>query len=336
MKTFLLSLASILLSSSLFANTITAISNTASPGDWSSASTWSTGTVPVSGDIVLIPGGNAVAITTQIYGSETPTLSIIVTGTLNFEPSGKLNLSALSYIQLSAGGRIVPKNSSASQLITIGGILKYSAANNGTVTGPLVADVLSGLSMPGQPLSGFNVYVLPLQLINFSARESAAGSILSWQVSGSSTIDRFEVQRGEDGGNGWSAIGIINVGNGLSYNFEDRSMPKRTVVYRLKMIEKSGSFTYSPLVHFEKMYTSTIKMFPNPASGYLWISFPENLHGNISIVLQNCLGQVAKKMEFHKSDKSIVLNLEDVVKGIYRSNVYCNGQLVAGKSIVVQ
>src|SRR6478735_2108029 len=110
MKTFLLTLTGVLLSGFLFANTITALTNTTSPGDWASGSTWSTGNVPATGDMVVIPGGKAVAVASQVYGTETPKLFIIVTGNLNFEPSGKLNLSSLSYIQLSAGGKIVPKN----------------------------------------------------------------------------------------------------------------------------------------------------------------------------------------------------------------------------------
>ena len=143
MKNSICILLTLSLSVSLFANTITAVTSEASPGDWTDGASWAGGAVPQSGDIVMIPAGKAILISDQVYSLVSPPfISLRVWGTLNFEPSGKLHLSLLSDIQIFLGGKIKPKNSSSSQLITIGGVTKYNASNNGTIQGPAIANAL--------------------------------------------------------------------------------------------------------------------------------------------------------------------------------------------------
>ena len=41
--------------------------------------------------------------------------------------------------------------------------------------------------------------------------------------------------------------------------------------YRLRIIDRDGSFSFSPVVHLERM---TIRVFPNPSSGYFTVTLP--------------------------------------------------------------
>ncbi|RYZ30531.1 MAG: hypothetical protein EOO10_02485 [Chitinophagaceae bacterium] len=336
MKTILLTFLFLSFSFSLLAGTVTALTTIASPGDWTTGTTWSSGTVPTSGDLVIIPGGKAVVIASQVYGGTSPTLIVIVNGTLNFEPSGKLNLSALSSIQLSVGGKISPKNSSASQLITIGGILKYSAANNGALIGPAIADVLSGLSVPGQPFSGFNPYTLPVYLENFTVSQKSNMVIVHWQTTAASAVNRFEVQRSEDNGHSWQTAGSLPVRSNGIYEFEELLPSTGTILYRLQISEENGAWLYSNVVSFSRKVPADVKLFPNPTTGKLQFSFPASLSGPATMQFANLAGNMAKQIALTGLQRSYQLDIGDLTKGLYHVTILQAGKRLFAGTILLQ
>jgi len=92
------------------AATITAI---ATSGDWTSNSTWDLNRIPLDNDVIVIPAGKTVNITTVLNYN---TIYISIDGVLKFT-GGKITMSTSSTVYVYAGGRIkgsaVPQNSSA-------------------------------------------------------------------------------------------------------------------------------------------------------------------------------------------------------------------------------
>jgi len=308
----------------VLAATVTAMTSSSSPGDWASGATWSSGTIPASGDLVIIPGGKAVVIQSQVYGSA-PTLIVVVSGTLNFEPSGKLNLSALSSIQLGAGGKISPKNSASSQLITIGGVLKYSAANNGTLNGPAIADALSGLSVPGQPLSGFNPYTLPVSLDNFAAMEQPGRVIIRWQIPISYRGSHFELERSEDGGQHWKTVGSIPANSSGVYELEDRLVSTSPLYYRLQSWGENGERRCSPVLSFKRKVLASPVLYPNPTTGPLTLHLSDTLKGPLTLQLAGSSGAVLKQLQCAGGQPAFSLDIAALPKGLYWATITARG-----------
>lgn len=319
----------------VLAATVTATTSTSSPGDWANGATWSSGTMPASGDLVIIPGGKAVVIQSQVYGS-TPTLVVVVSGTINFEPSGKLNLSAISSIQLGAGGKISPKNSAASQLITIGGVLKYSAANNGTLNGPAIADALSGLSVPGQPLSGFNPYILPVSLETFAAMEQPGSVIIRWQIPISYRGSHFELERSEDGGQHWKTVGSLAANSSGVYELEDRLVSTSSLFYRLQSWGENGEKLYSPVLNFKRKVHASTTLYPNPTTGSLTLHLSNTLKGPLTLQLAGANGAILKQLQCAGDQPAFSLDITALPKGLYWVTITARGAALSTQTVLLK
>lgn len=337
MKNCLTAFAATLFSVSSFAATVTAVTSTLFPGDWNAGSTWSSGTVPKNGDLVIIPLGLGVEVASQIYTATAPTLSIEVFGTLHFRPSGKLDLSATSYLQLFLGGKIIPQNTSSSQLVNIGGVTKYNAANNGIVLGPAYANAISGTSRPGFPLSGFDMGVLPMKLAFFSAKEIGGATELQWKTTEESNTYFFEVERSVDEGRTWDVVNKTSaLGSASTYVATDRSPRNGIILYRLKTVDKNGLFTYSSIIKINKQTVLGLFVYPNPSSGNLSITLSDRNSSQASIRLLNSFGQTVKKIECRPGTNSYSLALQGLAKGNYIVSVYEGERQVVNQTVLLQ
>lgn len=337
MKTCLVAISSLLISFTTFANTITAVTPGASPGDWGTGSTWSSGTVPASGDLVIIPSGMAVQVASHVYPSTSPTLSIEISGTLNFKPSGKLDLGATSYLQLFSGGNIVPQNSSSSQLITIGGVTKYNAANNGTVNGPAYANSLSGTSTPGFPLSGFEMGVLPVKLVYFGAKEINGTIELQWKTAEELNTNYFEVERSIDGGRTWVPVNRTPA-NGAASNYiaADQSPVKGSLLYRLKTADNDGRSSYSSIIKVEKKGVMALFVSPNPSKANFNVSISDFNQENTSIRLFSISGQIVQTISCDASRNNYRIETKGLSKGSYVIAVVRNEKQVVNQMVIVE
>ena len=115
---------------------------------WNVSSNWSPAGVPVSGDSVFIPTGQIITVKGAIYAVDA-LIHMVVRGTLDFEPSGKLDLLGESTLQIVTGGMITSDNNN-SEVIKIGGITKFQGAvDPSPLNGPVYASQATGTSPSG-------------------------------------------------------------------------------------------------------------------------------------------------------------------------------------------
>lgn len=123
---------------------------------------------------------------------------------------------------------------------------------------------------------------LPVTLISFTATKvsgEAEGSaaLLNWQTSSETNSDRFDIERSLDGKK-WMNIGNVTASGDKKtsslYSFPDKNpMDGRSVatenLYRLKMIDRDGSFSFSRIqsVYFD----NKVSFYPNPVKDLLKI-----------------------------------------------------------------
>jgi Secretion system C-terminal sorting domain/Kelch motif/Galactose oxidase, central domain len=143
--------------------------------------------------------------------------------------------------------------------------------------------------------------ILPVHLLQFNGVMSHETVQLKWQAEQEIDFSHFVIQRSFDGSN-FTSIGNIN-GTGNSnrnnYSYNDNDLKNRqvqNVFYRLQLIDKDGSFTYSKILRFDlKHNVPSITTFPNPATNSLNLSFTQNKPGKVTISIIDMKGTIVKK-----------------------------------------
>ena len=118
--------------------------------------------------------------------------------------------------------------------------------------------------------------VLPVQLLEFTARPEKNTVLLNWITSTERNNKVFDIERSLDG-MAYQIVGSVNgIGNSNTvqrYHFTDYPGAAGHYFYRLKQIDTDGRFKYSPV---RKVLFNTERMFtvsPNPFSSHIEVVY---------------------------------------------------------------
>ncbi|MGG7665576.1 T9SS type A sorting domain-containing protein [Dyadobacter sp. BHUBP1] len=151
---------------------------------------------------------------------------------------------------------------------TVDGVIGLTADCAGIqyVTGRIAADV-SYLD------NNFAISIedpMPVILISFSATAEEQNVRLDWNTSAETNSDRFEIQRSGDGKN-WATLASVNAKGESAikqvYTYLDQQPRSGNNFYRLKMVDRDGTFAYSSLRSIRIDGKELVVAYPNPADG---------------------------------------------------------------------
>ena len=119
--------------------------------------------------------------------------------------------------------------------------------------------------------------ILPLTLLNFSGKALAANSaLLNWRTTNEVNTNYFELQRSADSYIFNTLAKLQAKGSAQSaadYNYTDAGLKAGLYYYRLRMVDRDGKETYSPVVTLQWKTQNTISLYPVPANGAtVWLS----------------------------------------------------------------
>lgn len=188
---------------------------------------------------------------------------------------------------------------------------------NGAGTDPSVAIDDIRLSVPA----------LPLNLIDFAARTEHKKVKLTWTSTDESNVSHFEVERSGEGKT-FKNIGQVKAkGNNQPgpayYTFEDALMGAPTTYYRLKMVDKDGSFQYSPIVSVTNAAANQATLaFANLASNeeVLKLRFTTPSSLNASVALYDLQGKKViglQNKNYAKGQHDITLDVSKLKSSVY-------------------
>ncbi|GAB2816765.1 T9SS type A sorting domain-containing protein [Ferruginibacter profundus] len=294
-----------------YAVTYTAITN----GNFEAASTWSpAGGPPGAGDNVIIPSG----ITVTVTANNTAQLSgLNLFGTLTFAVGAKLGFSALAIIQVNAGG-VINGGNPGSQIVfpaaTYSGPFNSFGpvyyTNNGAAGGTLAVTV-----------SAF-----AFEMIN-------EGVKLSWKAENETDIAVYEIQWSATGLNNWLTIftqKAANLNTIENYCFIQQNSSPGINYYRLKIVEKSGRYSYSAIVKANVPGNRKFEVSPSVTTGTLTCYMASSTPGSIRIT--DISGKIVRKVENIGSAK-YTLQLYDIPPGIYFISLIQNNSITTAKFI---
>ena len=142
--------------------------------------------------------------------------------------------------------------------------------------------------------------MLPIHLLHFNGSILNNTAQLQWETEQETNFSHFTIQRSFDG------INFITIGekNGAGsatknqYQYVDRDLKNHApqkICYRLQLVNKDGSFTFSNIVVFNLKATTGMSIFPNPAVQSINISFEQSRSGKIEISITDMIGAIVKK-----------------------------------------
>ncbi len=233
----------------------------------------------------------------------------------------------------------VIRNTSTSGSISTDAKVDFTTATSpvsvaiGDVDGDGIPEIAAANSASGS-VSVFQIDLsaLPVTLTDIKAYQQNAGVKIEWTAQQEINIDRYEIERSQNGQQFIKLGSVQAKGNSnvlIKYSLFDPNPFSGVSFYRIKIIEAS-QITYSRIlkVNINSSPAHTVTISPNPVIGNI-VSIQVNLQkGNYFISLTNKLGQqVATKMMHHEGG-SATEGIEfpnAVTPGIYQLRVSGGG-----------
>lgn len=149
---------------------------------------------------------------------------------------------------------------------------------------------------------------LPVKFISFTARKQSNNNdvLVDWKTVEESNINRYEIEVARNSRdyqtNNFVKIGeVASRGNSSSqqdYNFTDLENYKSGVrYYRLKIIENSGSFSYSVIRSVIFTNELTWQVFPNPSTGNFNFVFQQTDGEVMNVKVYDMNGKLVKQAQ---------------------------------------
>jgi hypothetical protein len=209
----------------------------------------------------------------------------------------------------------------------------YTSTNgvNWTLQGADSRDVTANFVVKG----GFNSFnrvtlgsdvnsPLPVQLLSFNASLVQAGVEVKWVTASEINNSHFEIERSENGTSfvKFASVAAQNTGTNLhNYAAIDADPFSGVKYYRLKQVNKDGSFTYSKVVAINKgaYVNKVLNVYPNPASGPVTVSFTSATAAKVMLQVTDNRGRLIINKEFKAATglNNLVFDVNALASGVY-------------------
>jgi hypothetical protein len=170
---------------------------------------------------------------------------------------------------------------------------------------------------------------LPQILESFTATKVNTGGLLQWVTVQESNTDKFIIEKSTSGSS-YVSIGEVKAAGNSSttkeYQFTDPRLSNGINYYRLKMVDKDGKYTYSPIRKLSSNDDEIIvTVYPNPANtDRLYVSTSANCS---LLELRDVQGRLIKSMKTQGTQHTFTL--QAIANGTYFLSIFTD----AGKKI---
>lgn len=172
---------------------------------------------------------------------------------------------------------------------------------------------------------------LPVKLIGFKGVVSEDKVRLDWQTSSETNSSEFEIQHSTSGKT-WQALSQVAAKGEseavVKYDYTHTSPTYGENLYRLKMIDIDGTYTYSSIVSVKQGNGVIVTVFPNPTTDY--VSIKSSRSDISSVVIYNADGGMVKNVPHGQLDK---IDLRGLSSGSYFLRMYDSAGSVTTKRI---
>jgi hypothetical protein len=169
-----------------------------------------------------------------------------------------------------------------------------TATGNVTTTGTITSNSVSSFNLF---TFGSISWVLPVTLIDFTARRQDDYINIAWTTANENRLHHFVVER-SDNGTSFYAIGqspARNSGAAEQYTTRDYTPIKNIAYYRLRSVDADGKETLSKIVSITDMAGSDLALLTNPVYNQIKLRATSRLNGEFDYRISAINGQVIQK-----------------------------------------
>lgn len=186
--------------------------------------------------------------------------------------------------------------------------------------------------------------VTPTSFVDFSAIEQHRTVKLTWKVANETSVDRYEVERSNNGIDFTSIAQQKNTNNTTgtnSYTYTDNIPGLISIVYyRIKQYDHDGAAFYSKILPIKLNGNgSEVLVYPNPARDNLYLNIDSDAAGFAAVSVWNASGAQVLSQQFSIVGGSNILTvggIEKLSSGIYQVHVKLPGGKVFTQPVLKQ
>lgn len=157
---------------------------------------------------------------------------------------------------------------------------------------------------------------LPVSFVDFEAKKTAAGALLSWTVAGEENVSRYEVERSTDGRT-YSSVATVATAKSTRYSYVDAAAGT-TAYYRIKNVDKDGKFKYSSIARIANGASSIVVMaFPQPVVSKLTVQHPIIRNTNSLLTISTADGRLVNSVKPLAGSMQTFVDMSRLQKGLY-------------------
>lgn len=201
--------------------------------------------------------------------------------------------------------------------------LSYSPPRYNPLNGKMDELRIYNRALSDIEIASLTPYALPLKLGSFTAVNKNDKNELLWETISEYNADFFEVEKSINNID-WTSIGtVVAKGNSTTknfYSFLDNSTQLSTVYYRLKLIDKDGSYTYSNQITVKhKGGKINLDLFPNPATNLVQVNLKSSASERVLLQITNAEGKLIRSQmwQVKEGNNMIHLAIGDLPAGFY-------------------
>ena len=178
---------------------------------------------------------------------------------------------------------------------------------------------LKNVFVTGDTVTG----VVPVTLLSFTGSAANSSVQLKWHTANEMNTASYVVERSADDSH-FTAIGSVSAANATYYSFTDNSPLTGSAYYRLKIVDKDGSYTQSNIVSINAANSNVFIVYPNPANDFISIQYPV-LAGTGSAKLSNADGKTVQTVTLSQGSAQTSIDINNLADGLYFININVNG-----------
>jgi hypothetical protein len=176
---------------------------------------------------------------------------------------------------------------------------------------------------------------LPVNFLDFTATLLSDNTVkLNWQAVTDQDHDYFVVERSADGKN---FITLSLAPQSAPYSYIDAAPLQGKNYYRIKQMNKNGSFTYSKVMSIMVVKGNNISLYPNPVADMLSIKLKNSERDRLKIEITNVDGKTVYNKTNFVNENTVELQIDMTS---WKAQIYVlrvsnsKGELIATKKLI--
>lgn len=191
----------------------------------------------------------------------------------------------------------------------------------------------AGESIYSATVSATTQSIVPVQLISFNAMQQINSIALKWKVINEVNLTTYQLEFSTDGTR-FSTVSIIKALQKKEYSYLHQPTKLGECFYRLKMVDKDGSFQYSSIVLIQYLSINKTNIYPNPANTFVRIDFLNDSHFAQEVRVLTIQGKCLAK--YFSSSSTILIPTSIIPNGKYFIEILYPNKQLERHSLLIQ